>query len=231
VTIDEPSLFEYVQDGEWPGFGPAIVGATTTDRPLDPICGKPVRWNRRRREWSLYCAGGHCSSPTRNCKHCGQTFKRDDGGTRYCSPDCRSAWNATTPVGPKVCPLDGNDHENKNRWDLCGTCFALIRGVNVRLSLHHVPSAFVVALIKDPMCPLGCGLNLLVPVTLEGQNRARIPLVVDHDHRCCCTGMSCGACVRGLLCLTCNIMVGAARDNSTVLRAGADYLDAYERDR
>jgi hypothetical protein len=53
---------------------------------------------------------------------------------------------------------------------------------------------------------------------------------VDHDHALALThphnlNFGCRYCVRGLLCESCNSMLGRARDNSAVLRAGADYLD------
>lgn len=44
-------------------------------------------------------------------------------------------------------------------------------------------------------------------------------LPVDHDHG---TGV-----VRGLLCTNCNHMLGKAKDNPAILRAGADYLDRH----
>ncbi len=42
---------------------------------------------------------------------------------------------------------------------------------------------------------------------------------VDHDHE---TGL-----IRGLLCKTCNWMLGQSGDNPDVLRKGADYLEAF----
>lgn len=42
---------------------------------------------------------------------------------------------------------------------------------------------------------------------------------VDHDH-------STGA-IRGLLCHNCNSMLGHAKDDGTILRAGADYIDRH----
>ncbi len=47
---------------------------------------------------------------------------------------------------------------------------------------------------------------------------------IDHDHACCTGEKTCGECIRGLLCGQCNRMLGCARDNPTILRAGADYL-------
>jgi hypothetical protein len=50
---------------------------------------------------------------------------------------------------------------------------------------------------------------------------------VDHDHACC-PGKSCGKCVRGLLCVNCNFMLGHAQDDPDVLRAAADYLERHQ---
>ncbi len=47
---------------------------------------------------------------------------------------------------------------------------------------------------------------------------------VDHDHGCCPGGQSCGACIRGILCGSCNLMLGLARDDTTILSAAVRYL-------
>ena len=52
-------------------------------------------------------------------------------------------------------------------------------------------------------------------------------LNVDHDHACCPGRASCGKCVRGLLCINCNLTLGTAKDNPAVLRAGVRYLAEY----
>ena len=46
---------------------------------------------------------------------------------------------------------------------------------------------------------------------------SNMPLSVDHDHL---TGA-----VRGLLCATCNFMIGHGKDSPSLLRSAADYLE------
>jgi hypothetical protein len=49
---------------------------------------------------------------------------------------------------------------------------------------------------------------------------------VDHDHSCCAGNKSCGKCIRGLICNSCNRALGLVRDNQTVLRRMIEYLCA-----
>src|ERR1700727_1589635 len=54
-------------------------------------------------------------------------------------------------------------------------------------------------------------------------------LVVDHDHQCCPGDVSCGNCVRGLLCIKCNWALGHMNDDAARLRAAADYVEKNAR--
>lgn len=49
-------------------------------------------------------------------------------------------------------------------------------------------------------------------------------LSVDHDHACCSGGVSCGYCVRGLLCRPCNDILGHARDDWKFFARAIKYL-------
>ena len=49
-------------------------------------------------------------------------------------------------------------------------------------------------------------------------------LVVDHDHSCCPDEGSCGNCVRGLLCHSCNRGIGQFSDDPDSLESAARYL-------
>ena len=48
--------------------------------------------------------------------------------------------------------------------------------------------------------------------------------VVDHDHSCCPSARTCGACVRGILCGHCNRALGAAKDSIPTLWSMIRYL-------
>lgn len=56
-----------------------------------------------------------------------------------------------------------------------------------------------------------------------GKSKALCPRV-DHDHSCCEGQKSCGKCIRGLLCDSCNVLLGRIRDNTTILQRGISYL-------
>lgn len=68
------------------------------------------------------------------------------------------------------------------------------------------------------------GTCALCPRTSSGARS----LSIDHDHTCCpVSGKSCGRCVRGLLCSSCNSGLGSFHDDAARLRAAADYLDRH----
>lgn len=53
---------------------------------------------------------------------------------------------------------------------------------------------------------------------------------VDHDHKCCPERTrSCGSCIRGLLCESCNFGIGKFYDNALYLRNAAEYLESENK--
>jgi hypothetical protein len=48
---------------------------------------------------------------------------------------------------------------------------------------------------------------------------------VDHDHSCCPSNVvTCGKCIRGVLCIGCNLALGGFRDRIDLLEGAIDYL-------
>jgi hypothetical protein len=50
---------------------------------------------------------------------------------------------------------------------------------------------------------------------------------VDHDHACCPSDSSCGRCVRGILCRSCNVTLGQVNDDPDRLRSLISYLERW----
>lgn len=51
---------------------------------------------------------------------------------------------------------------------------------------------------------------------------------MDHDHTCCPGRNSCGKCVRGILCESCNLVLGKVRDSTDTLWSAITYLKYWE---
>jgi hypothetical protein len=80
-------------------------------------------------------------------------------------------------------------------------------------------------LLADPSCEI-CGADLLERHRQPGGGKVSAVLVVDHDHMCCPVDRySCGKCVRGLLCRTCNMALGLLYESSETARSLAAYLE------
>lgn len=65
------------------------------------------------------------------------------------------------------------------------------------------------------------GMCAICPATTPGGHGV---WCVDHDHSCCPGKKTCGRCVRGLLCFNCNVLLGNAKDDISVLESAIRYL-------
>lgn len=52
---------------------------------------------------------------------------------------------------------------------------------------------------------------------------------IDHDHECCDGPRSCGKCIRGLLCGSCNSGLGYMKDNTSILMSAIAYLEKQRK--
>lgn len=208
--------------------------STTAAAPRCRMCSRPAYWSQRTRQWSMYCASRACVNRQRLCQSCGGQFhiNVDGAGTKYCSLDCKQAGYTIAyraKNGATRCAWCNHEAKGVRRnssavWPyICRPCIDPIKHLVDRLKDHRVSHERVRQLKDDPGCEV-CGEDLVAKVQ-DSKGRPRSRLVVDHDHNCCPGGKSCGRCVRGLICGTCNAAAGMMRDDPRLTRALAAYLE------
>lgn len=182
------------------------------------MCSRPAGWIKSQRSFGRYCSGGSCKNRDRICQRCSGNFNTADEGatSKYCSPTCaRIEFKGKAITACAWCNkvLEARDMRRGTVWpQICQGCIYPIRHVHVALRNHHVPHERARQLAQDPRCEI-CGRDIVTQFQPSSGGRPRTWLAVDHDHKCCSGSYSCGACVRGLLCVPCNSAIGMLGDN------------------
>lgn len=111
---------------------------------------------------------------------------------RYAAPPPNCAW----------CGLTGKrDIRRTPDWPyVCSECLEPVAHYVGRFRAHRVPQEMVRNFALNPSCA-SCGADIGGRYA-SGKVRA----YVDHDHACCAGSRSCGKCVRGIVCVSCNTL-------------------------
>ncbi len=232
-----------------PAGADALFGIPSPlDDPSPPrwrMCPHPARWLARQGVHAAYCAGNSCRSRQRLCQICSRAFVVGEAGAgnKYCSTKCKAAGYASVRTylagqpsrqpecgwcGKACSPTAGQPRA----WPrLCTECLTPIAHLVHRLKAHHVSHERARRLLADPGCEV-CGRDIVAKVKNPDTGKTRALLVVDHDHACCPVDpYSCGQCVRGLVCMPCNIAAGMISDDPAVAHALGQYLAGFRLSR
>ena len=70
----------------------------------------------------------------------------------------------------------------------------------------------------------------ICPRVLDSHDKIHTPHI-DHDHSCCKGPRSCGKCIRGIICHSCNQVLGHCYDDVNILKSASSYLEEYAKTR
>ena len=158
---------------------------------------------------------------------------------------CQSHYNKVKQAAQKkICSFDGCDRKHESKGFCKTHAGQLRRGQELKaIRTWGVYSKGEACLVDE--CPTQsmskglCGKhfkwadNYKIPLTVMNQLEqikecqgcgATARLSIDHDHACCKGKTSCGKCVRGILCISCNATLGHAKDDMDRLKGLIEYL-------
>lgn len=148
------------------------------------------------------------------CKICRVNWNRARQGLP--PVDSIGTWNRDKTHCPKGHPFDSENTLVKP--DGARGCKVCNNEGRRRAMYGTEPEDFLRMLEDQGNCCAICG------AAFTGDNRPH----VDHDHSCCPEKKSCGECVRGLLCNSCNNGLGRFKDSVNHLRAAVSYLESFQ---
>lgn len=183
-------------------------------RPGDPLpecsvegCARPFRTKgmcsmHYTRTW----LGKDVLDPIRSTARPGTRTARDERGRKQCS-ECEH-WKPESSFGPMGRSGDG----------LRAHCRECARSVTMR-------QKYGISLIEFDMHFAAQGYACAICESTDPKGRDW--WCVDHDHACCPTATTCGKCIRGIVCDSCNVGLARFDDSVEQLRSAAEYLERF----
>lgn len=194
------------------GCGKSLVGGSAE------LCG--MHHQRWKRNGECGPAASSIAAKNSPCAVCGELVRDGSGRRKHCSDACQVADSRHKGSRPKefACRLCGKSVDMTRRIDgrlprtdtvWCRDCGRESPEALRFRNWGVTPEQYATAL--EAGCQI-CGSHPKV-------------LHIDHDHSCCSKRTStCGKCVRGFLCGSCNRGLGIFRDDTERLRAAIAYL-------
>jgi hypothetical protein len=166
-----------------------------------------------------------------HCSHCAKPIPTGKiASTRYCNKICRDAKAKKLGVEKQQKLLESLEyrcHDCKSTFSpshlnqkYCSECLPIRRqrqqanSLRKRLRNYNLSQE-----VFEDLWESQSGLCEICKSDLESG------FSIDHDHSCCPSTVSCGTCVRGLLCMSCNVAIGLMQDNTTRFRRAIEYLE------
>lgn len=166
-------------------------------------------------------------SGPKECKQCRQLLDRShfhndnrrvDGLFPYCKP-CRRLRSGAKPMR-RTQWSSKSDYDRKRR-----TALKNAPGHRKAYRAKYLWSTYRITVDEYNQLLVeqggGCAICHKKPSELSRE------LAVDHDHACCSGSRSCGGCIRGLLCNSCNTVLGHLRDDIDLMQKAINYLASY----
>lgn len=167
---------------------------------------------------------------TRTCAACGEDFLARAVNHKFCSERCskrylsewrknrRAAMREQIPCGE----CGKHFHRNSGSQLYCSdSCRKAVKQRATAESFMRNRYRITMAQFNEMAAAQG---NCCAICDKPFGRRSQIH--IDHDHNCCPTDMTCGNCLRGLLCAHCNSMLGMAKDDPAILTKAIEYLTA-----